>query len=586
MITQQDISLFFDQEADASKESWEALMTLPVKERIRKRKAIENVMLDKEYSAISPENHILLKANVKVNISDFKEGECLLLHKEEELSGIKCTLYQFEDDETLILDVFPSNMPVDKDTYYGENLILDKDLVDLRPYVYSNFILNLNNNRDLLKNALINNHHRPESSDLDKCKQEFEKMLGSFKLDLMPKQKEAVLNSMAAKDYYLIQGPPGTGKSFVLGLIMMEEIVYFNHMVVLIGPNHLAINNALGQVLKLYPGMLGSTIKVGQPYNAPDIVISKNGEEFKIDNIQRLNVEYINSLEQPLLIGLTPHSLYSSRANGLKCDTLVIDEAGQMSIPLALMGMVRAEKVILAGDHKQLSPIIVSDKVNEQMKKSVFQALLTEDNCTMLDVSFRMCEPICDFVSELFYDGKVKAMKEGCGNRILCDNPLFDFHHPVVLHHIDDEGEQVSPKEADFIVDVIISYLNMGLNADEIGVLSPFRAQAALIRRLLRKSDGITENDRQKIAVDTIDKMQGQEREVIIVTLVAGKRGYIQEMADFLYNPNKLNVAFSRAKSKLIIVCNVTELRLLNSVEYPHIQRMLNSKRLMIIDKK
>ena len=126
----------------------------------------------------------------------------------------------------------------------------------------------------------------------------------------------------------------------------------------------------------------------------------------------------------------------------------------------------------------------------------------------------------------------------------------------------------------------------MGLNADEIGVLSPFRAQAALIRRLLRKSDGITENDRQKIAVDTIDKMQGQEREVIIVTLVAGKRGYIQEMADFLYNPNKLNVAFSRAKSKLIIVCNVTELRLLNSVEYPHIQRMLNSKRLMIIDKK
>lgn len=140
-----------------------------------------------------------------------------------------------------------------------------------------------------------------------------------------------------------------------------------------------------------------------------------------------MNVEYINSLEQPLLIGLTPHSLYSSRANGLKCDTLVIDEAGQMSIPLALMGMVRAEKVILAGDHKQLSPIIVSDKVNEQMKKSVFQALLTEDNCTMLDVSFRMCEPICDFVSELFYDGKVKAMKEGCGNRILCDNPLLIF---------------------------------------------------------------------------------------------------------------------------------------------------------------
>ena len=589
MITRQDISLFFDQEAEASKESWEALMELPVKERIRKRKAIENVVLDKEYSEFSTENHVLLKAKVKVNLSDFKEGDCLLLHEERKHSGIKCTLYKFEDDETLILDVFPPNMPVDKDTYYDKNLILDKDLVDLRAYVYDSFVSELIHkgatNDDFWIDLLFNNPRKPEYIETEKCKEKLNETITSFELALMPKQKEAILNSISAKDYYLIQGPPGTGKSFVLSLVILEEMIDLNHKVVVIGPNHLAINNVLRQVVKLLPQIHDIVVKVGQPYNAPEKVKTED-KEIEVKNNQNLNVLAVNKLENPVLIGLTPHSLHSSRARGLECDTLVIDEAGQMSIPLALMGMIRAKKVILAGDHKQLSPIIVSDKVDEQMKKSAFQSLLTDDNCTMLDVSFRMCEPICEFVSELFYDGKVKAMKPGCGDRILCDNPLYDFHHPVVLHHIDDEGEQVSQKEADFIVNVIVSYLNMGLNADEIGVLSPFRAQAALIRRLVRKSDDIKEDDKQKIAIDTIDKMQGQEREAIIVSLAAGKRDYVQEMADFLYNPNKLNVAFSRAKSKLIIVGNISELKLVNAVEYPHIQKMLSSKHIMIINRK
>jgi superfamily I DNA and/or RNA helicase len=279
-----------------------------------------------------------------------------------------------------------------------------------------------------------------------------------------------------------------------------------------------------------------------------------------------------------MVFGLTSHSLYTRRAQGLECDTLIIDEAGQMTIPLALMGMIKAKKVIFAGDYKQLPPIVSSVEIDDEMKQSVFQSLITDQNCTMLNVSFRMCEPICNFVSELFYEGELKPMKPGCGNAIMSSNPLYSFDAPVIIHHIDDCGEQTSDKEAEFIVSMIEGYLKMGLSAYEIAVLSPFRAQAANVRRYLRKNESINEEDFLKIAVDTVDKMQGQEREVIIFSLAAGNFDYMTEMADFLYNPNKLNVAFSRAKSKLIIVGNIEKLKLLDSTAFPHIQRMLASQ--------
>ena len=174
-------------------------------------------------------------------------------------------------------------------------------------------------------------------------------------------------------------------------------------------------------------------------------------------------------------------------------------------------------------------------------------------------------------------------MNKGCGDKIVCQDSLYSFTNPVVIHHVDDNGEQTSDKEAEFISDTISKYLELGLPAREIDVLTPFRAQAANVRRHIRKHSGISEVDRQQIASDTIDKMQGQEREVIIFSLVAGNLDYMTEMADFLYNPNKLNVAFSRAKSKLIIVGNIKQLRNISPVDYPHISKMLDSDYIKMI---
>ena len=571
-----DISQFFDFEAEASRDSWEALMKLSVDERVRKRKAIKDVTWDRDFEERSPERDMLFRLHFTNNLSDFKEGEALLLHREQYKDGINCTLYKFENDQTIIISVF--SLPRDFEDYYDEKLILDKNCVDLRENVFSNFLAEIPYDTVFWDKSLINNNHVPIMENISTYTEELEDTLKNWEINsLTEKQKEAIINSMASKDYYLIQGPPGTGKSFVLGLIILEEILYFKHRVIVIGPNHLAINNVLEQVLKLAPGCL-NIIKVGQAYNAPTLKVKYNDKESEIINVPRLNVEFIKSYEDPLLLGLTPHSFYTSRARELDCDTLIIDEAGQMPIPLALMGMIKAKKVILSGDHKQLPPIVVSDKNPERMKTSIFQRLITEDNCTMLDVSFRMCKEICDFVSELFYDGTVKPFHAEGSNLIIDKDPLYDFKHRIILHNIDDKGEQTSDKEAEFIANTTAQFIQRGVKASEIGILSPFRAQAANIRKQLRKNNNISDDNKSQLTSDTVDKMQGQEREVIFFSLTSGNYDYMVEMADFLYNSNKLNVAFSRAKSKLIIVGNIEMIKSLNLDLYPHISKMLTSQ--------
>ena len=109
MIKREDISNFFDYEAEASKKSWEENIKLPLKDRIRKRKAIQSVYLDRDYRDITEENYILLKLKVNVNLSDFKEGECLILHKENTTSGFECDLYSFEGDNYIFAIIANKN---------------------------------------------------------------------------------------------------------------------------------------------------------------------------------------------------------------------------------------------------------------------------------------------------------------------------------------------------------------------------------------------------------------------------------------------------------------------------------------------
>lgn len=581
MISKTDIMHFFDLEASAFKKSWESTMALPLHERIRRRRAIERVMLICEEPS-SEQGYVSIRVSAEVNLSDFKEGDCLLLHKENESPGIHCTLASFVGDTEIVLDIY--GRP-DLSACYNVPLLLDRDCIDLRDKVYNKFLARLPADSDFWSGNVLNSGKSPVFSDVAKYEEELQDTIDNFHLSLKPKQREAVLKCMSADDYYLVQGPPGTGKSFVLSLVILEELLYFKHKVIVTGPNHKAINNTLESVAKIIPNYIGHLVKVGQSYNAPTIEVEQDGERLKIFNVSKsswcqLGDTCIDYYEGPLVIGLTPHSLYTSRGGELTyCDTIIIDEAGQMTIPLALMGMIKAKKVIFAGDYKQLPPIVSSQEITGEMRISAFQKLISDSNCTMLDTSFRMCEPICMFISELFYDGKVVPEVKGHGMSVLCPDQQYSYESPIIINDVEDGGEQTSDKEASFIAELVSSYIDTyHLSPLEIAVLSPFRAQTANIKRHLKKSRALDRQTCQQIAVDTVDKMQGQEREVIIYSMTAGDPDYIADMAEFLFNPNKLNVAFSRAKFKLIIVGNMKRLEKADTADYPHIRRMMESK--------
>lgn len=574
IITKKDIALFFDVEAESAQKKQEQFMALPIEERIRKRRAINNVYWDSEYNQFDDSNR-LYRLTVSQNLSDFKVGDALLLHKEDYLYGQECQLYEYDEDDNIIISVYNSIL---NESWQKVPLVLDKNVIDLREPVFEKYLALENGNDDYWTESLINSEQLPNFDDLESCKKDLRETEEWLPSSLTTKQRDAVLKCMSTDSYYMIQGPPGTGKSFVLGVVILEELLDFKKSVLVVGPNHLAINNTLMQVLNLMPEYSKCIIKVGQSYYAKDLFIEKDDKKVEMTHCGYLNVEYCNQADIPILYGMTPYSLYTSRARGLEFDTLVIDEAGQLTIPLAQMAMRLSKKVILAGDHKQLSPI-VAEEIDPKMKESIFQRIMAPGKFTMLDTTFRMCGPICSFVSELFYDGQLVAKNPQTSTLIQGGGELYSFSYPVVLFQVIDYGKQVSEKETTAIMGVIEKYCcELGLLAEKIAVLSPFRAQVADIRRRIRRIEKLDKDIVDKIVVDTIDKLQGQERDVVIISMAAGDLNYMNEMGDFLYNPNKLNVAFSRAKSKLIIVGNFNAMKELSNNKYPHVSAMLKSK--------
>ena len=610
---------YFNGEADAARESYNALISLPVEERVHKRKCICGLKADVSYNRRTQEGDVLLKLDYEENLSDFKEGDYLMLHDGGH-HGIRCNVADFIGDNSIVVSL---DKYMNIKSLSGKELVLDKALVDLRVSIFTPFLNSLPDDGDFWTGHLVNSRPQAQFSGIEECRAELDDTVKNFGLSLLPKQYEAVLNCMAAENLYLVQGPPGTGKSYVLAVVMLEELLWARHKVAVVGPNHMAINNALEKFVALCPQMYDSVAKVGKWISSPRQLFDIHPARKPVHNISRkLDVEYLNSVDEPFIMGLTPHTLYTSKARGLKFDTLIIDEAGQKSIPLAMMAMQFARKVILAGDHKQLPPIITGEKIPQALNQSVFQRLMNSGNCTMLDTTFRMNAPICSFVSQLFYEGKLCPVRSGVRQAAAaCVESQQLADAPIVFYDVADSGRQVSEKEAERIAEICRGLIKTGMPGERIGVLAPFRAQVSRIRRALRNSGAIPqcqmqsvesvekhmqslesqmqslesvehqlrslesvegqmqsfESQLQSVVVDTVDKLQGQERDVIIYSMTSGDLAYMSEMGDFLYNPQKINVAFSRAKSRLIITGNATSLKALGQEQFPILGEILGN---------
>lgn len=277
------------------------------------------------------------------------------------------------------------------------------------------------------------------------------------------------------------------------------------------------------------------------------------------DEIKRIENRMIKDIiDTSDVILATNSSAALESISRVKFDVAIIDEASQATIPSVLIPIAKAHRFILAGDHKQLPPTIISDRAGE-LSKTLFEELIRmySHKSQLLNVQYRMNSLLMKFPNEEFYNNGLKS--DSSVDDITINDILDGEHDEEALLFIDTssvdlEGEThlkdsksiINNLEAEISVKLVQDYLNDGIDVDDIGIISPYADQVKIIQ------------DQTPVEVKTVDGFQGREKEIIIISTV---RSNENENIGFLRDLRRLNVAITRAKRKLIIVGNINTLK-------------------------
>jgi DNA replication ATP-dependent helicase Dna2 len=279
----------------------------------------------------------------------------------------------------------------------------------------------------------------------------------------------------------------------------------------------------------------------------------------------------VAQLEAPVLIGATIYQAYKLHQLGrLKFDLSVIDEAGQMPIAHCMPALLNASSYVIAGDHKQLPPILKNASAHpEFLKRSLYEHLHYHysEAAITLDVTFRMNSGINEFPSQAFYANVLRP--SACAAKRFFkpkDTELGELAHIigrdecVTFVELDHRSaNQRAPSEADLVARLAAELLlHHELAPQELAIVSPHRAHNEAIRTQLITNLGhdprVQSRVRDRLVIDTVERLQGQERDVIIFSLCASDRQSSINKSQFLYSPNRLNVAITRSRKRLFAV--------------------------------
>ena len=419
---------------------------------------------------------------------------------------------------------------------------------------------------------------------------------------LNPTQEHAVNEVLHAKDVAVVHGPPGTGKTTTLVEAIYETLRRENQVLVCAQSNL-----AVDWISELLMDRGVEVLRVGNPTKVNDKMLSftyerrfeahpdypqlwairkairelrsakRRGSDSyhqKLDRLKsretelelRINNEIFNSAR---VISCTLAGSASRVLEGMKFATLFIDEAAQALEAACWIAIRKANRVIFAGDHCQLPPTI---KCLEAIKGGLARTLMeriVQSNpqvVTLLKVQYRMNDDIMRFSSDWFYHGELESAPEVKYRSILdLDTPMtwIDTAQLDIEAHEELVGEtygRINRAEAQLTIDTLQHYferLGRQRVIDErldVGIISPYRAQVQLLRRMLRKS-AYFKPLRHLISVNTVDGFQGQERDIIVISLVrsndAGQIGFLRDL-------RRMNVAITRARMKLFILGDST----------------------------
>lgn len=360
-------------------------------------------------------------------------------------------------------------------------------------------------------------------------------------------QKEAISSCMATHDAWLVQGPPGTGKTHVLAEVV-RRLVERGERVLVTGPTHRAIGHALDACRRILSSDV-RVVKIG-----PALTSAGSYESFESYSESGL----IDSAE-PHVAGATPFALWSpfTGLREAKFDTVVIDEASQVTVIVAAMAMLHGERWLFFGDDCQLPPVVLVDDDRPARERSIFGLLKNRGFDTMLEETWRLNAELSEWPSATFYRNRLVCRHD---RRLALSPPPA---HPALVLPASvvfmtcggNENTVRSDEEAQAAAEVVRSLVQGGVAPEDIGVVTPFRAQASRVRQILSIPVAGTGMNR-KVVVDTVERFQGQEREIIVITLASSKPEWVRRMAGFLFQRERWNVAVTRARRKIVVIAS------------------------------
>ena len=363
-------------------------------------------------------------------------------------------------------------------------------------------------------------------------------------------QLNAVSNMLEYPPVHVLQGPPGTGKTLVLAATAIAS-AHMNREVVVIANTHHAVNNALKKIKSI--DKKSTVIKVGSLLKAEeldDTVIKfstfKEYYEFCYKNRKKKRSGHIIGLTiwgALTYLGLRHHAHFRPYH-------ALIDEASLMPLSLATILGKTAPSVCLFGDSRQMQPIFRSELEQNIMSKSILDYCAENIEGVTVDVlhtTYRMNNEITECVSKAFYEPYGIRL---VSSEISSENRLEYHGNSESLQWINIETEceylEENREEAECVSNIVKELLSIGLNHNDIAVVTPFRKQVSLIRSMTRNI--VAEDDMPLI--DTVERLQGQDVDCVIISFVKTSDSNV----DFIFNPNRLNVMISRAKRKVFII--------------------------------
>jgi superfamily I DNA and/or RNA helicase len=414
-------------------------------------------------------------------------------------------------------------------------------------------------------------------------------------------QREAVRLALSARDLAVIHGPPGTGKTTTV-VELIRQAVRRGDKVLVCAPSNLAVDNLLerliahgdravrlGHPARVLPQLREHTLDL-LAEDHPDVRLARKffkdaramfrqaskwtrakpepGARRDLRQEARSLLNDARQLEEraverildatPVLCATTT-GLDAALIGPRRFDLLVIDEACQTTEPGCWVPLLFADRVVLAGDHCQLPPTVLSREAARQgFGVSLLERLVARfgDAVTRrLAVQYRMHDAIMSFSSREFYDGELRADASVCGHR-LCDLPdvrteplteapveFIDTAGAGYEEEQEPDGEsRRNPQEAALVVRKVRALLETGVAPEDVAVIAPYAAQVRLLRERL---------DVPGLEIDSVDGFQGREKEAVLISLV---RSNAEGEIGFLADVRRTNVALTRARRKLLVI--------------------------------